>query len=209
MNYQLQYNKLIEKYRNYPIVKTKTQNHHIIPKCFGGSNNKTNKVNLPHKAHWLAHLLLRKNYRKIYQDNPTIENKKNLNKMIYATWRMATRKEFKINSRKYEEIMIERTNLQSELMKNNKNRVGTIQSKETCKKISESTKGIPKSEDHRRKIGEANRKRIISDETKRKQSKWQKGISKGPQSKEHIEKRLETKRKIRFDKEMSIYMSAI
>lgn len=61
MNYQLHYNKLIEK------AKTRTldcyvERHHIIPRCMGGNNSKENLVNLTPEEHYVAHQLLVKIY---------------------------------------------------------------------------------------------------------------------------------------------------
>lgn len=59
--YQKRYDKLINHYKNV-ITEGYTERHHIIPKCMGGSNNKENLVDLPAKAHFLAHWLLIKIY---------------------------------------------------------------------------------------------------------------------------------------------------
>lgn len=58
MNYKLIYEKIIErgKLREYYIKNTEM--HHILPKSEGGSNKKTNKVELTRKEHHLCHLLL-------------------------------------------------------------------------------------------------------------------------------------------------------
>lgn len=79
MNYSLIYNNLIEKAksRNYKSYKYRigkinpevyVETHHIIPKCVGGSNNKSNLVVLTAREHFVAHRLLTKMYSldKIY-----------------------------------------------------------------------------------------------------------------------------------------------
>jgi hypothetical protein len=66
MNYKLHYDLLIQKALNIVRKKLKTTNaayiyyerHHIIPKCMGGDNSKTNLVLLTPEEHYLAHLLL-------------------------------------------------------------------------------------------------------------------------------------------------------
>ncbi len=65
MNYQRIYNELIEKFQTNPILKsdeTYTEEHHIIPKCMGGTNDKENLVRLPAREHIMAHLLLSRAY---------------------------------------------------------------------------------------------------------------------------------------------------
>jgi len=69
MNYQSIYDQLITKYINHPKVKFQTNNHHIIPKSFAEVDNiedidgRWNRVHLPHKAHFIAHLLLARIWR--------------------------------------------------------------------------------------------------------------------------------------------------
>lgn len=61
MNYQNHYDRLIEKARNRNLPKnTYFETHHIIPKCMGGSNDKSNLVELLPEEHLVAHLLLSK-----------------------------------------------------------------------------------------------------------------------------------------------------
>lgn len=57
MNYQAHYDRLIDR------AKTRTldcyvERHHIIPRCMGGDNSKTNLVNLTPEEHYVAHQLL-------------------------------------------------------------------------------------------------------------------------------------------------------
>ena len=40
--------------------------HHIIPKCLGGSDDKTNIILLTAREHYIAHLLLRRIYPGTY-----------------------------------------------------------------------------------------------------------------------------------------------
>lgn len=67
MNYKNIYNKLIYKaqQRNFNDV---TENHHIIPRCLGGSDEISNLVNLTPEEHYLAHQLL----VKIYPNEPKL-----------------------------------------------------------------------------------------------------------------------------------------
>lgn len=60
MNYQNIYDRLIEKRKQILLNKKDCycERHHIIPKCLGGSNNKTNLINLTAREHYIAHCLL-------------------------------------------------------------------------------------------------------------------------------------------------------
>lgn len=64
MDYIAHYEKLIERAKNR-ILDIETETHHIIPKCMGGSDNKSNLVELTPEEHYVAHQLL----IKIYPDN--------------------------------------------------------------------------------------------------------------------------------------------
>lgn len=62
MDYQKIYNNLIIKRQTVLLENQYTENHHIIPKCLGGSNEKNNLVKLTPEEHFLAHQLLVKIY---------------------------------------------------------------------------------------------------------------------------------------------------
>ena len=62
-HYYRRYLKLINHYKlNLPEDDVYTENHHILPKSMGGSNNKINLVKLTPRAHYLAHYMLWKTY---------------------------------------------------------------------------------------------------------------------------------------------------
>lgn len=67
MNYSKIYNDLIDHRRKNP-AQGYTENHHIIMKSMGGSDNADNLVRLTGREHWIAHLLL---YR-IHRNNQSI-----------------------------------------------------------------------------------------------------------------------------------------
>lgn len=69
MNYQTHYNRLIERAKYRKLTEYK-ETHHIRPKCIGGTNEKSNLVDLTAEEHYIAHLLL----AKIYCDIPPIIN---------------------------------------------------------------------------------------------------------------------------------------
>ena len=57
MDYQKHYNALIMRAQNRTILDH-TETHHIIPRCLGGDNKKSNLVELTPEEHYIAHLLL-------------------------------------------------------------------------------------------------------------------------------------------------------
>lgn len=69
MDYQSIYDRLIEKHRHNKRIKGKTNDHHIIPQCFAKVDNindidgRWNRVHLPHREHFIAHLLLARIWR--------------------------------------------------------------------------------------------------------------------------------------------------
>lgn len=84
LNYERIYNQLIQKRKSFPLYKKDgyCEQHHIKPKSLGGSNEKSNLVNLTAREHFIAHCLLvkiaeRKNDKNMY------------NKMINAWSAMA------------------------------------------------------------------------------------------------------------------------
>lgn len=73
-----------------------TERHHILPRCFGGTNEKINLVRLTAREHLIAHLLLTK-----------CTTGGNRMKMCRAALNMSHHKGVKINSRLYESLRIE------------------------------------------------------------------------------------------------------
>lgn len=111
MDYSAIYNNLIQKRREQK-PKGYTENHHVLPKALGGSNEKENLVRLTGREHWIAHLLL----NKIYNNSQT----------AYACHMMAMRCEERgipriKSSRMYEAIRKEHVKYASE---RGKQRVG-------------------------------------------------------------------------------------
>lgn len=95
MNYQRIYNQIIERAKER-ILEGYKEKHHILPKCLGGSNDKSNLVELTAREHFLCHRLL----CEIYPKN---------DKLWYALFLMAIGKNrhsktdpYKISSRTYE-----------------------------------------------------------------------------------------------------------
>lgn len=158
MNYQKIYDDLIlkAKQENRKKVKGDTyyENHHIIPICLGGLNDKDNLVLLTGREHFVAHKLLAEIY-------PLDKN------MFHAYFMMAFRKSgsqnrfYKISSREFERLRVAR----SEYMKTNP------ASKETRLKISKANKGKKKPDGFGDNVSKWMTGRIVSEETRLKQAK--------------------------------------
>lgn len=61
MNYSKHYDLLINRAK-CRIIESYTESHHIIPKCMGGPDDRSNLVELTPEEHYLAHQLLIKIY---------------------------------------------------------------------------------------------------------------------------------------------------
>jgi hypothetical protein len=87
---------------------TRYENHHIVPKSLGGSNNSINLVTLSNKEHFRAHRLLTE-----------MTTGKNKAKMVYAFWTMANVKNQHQSTRyiptieEYEEALLKRRSLKT------------------------------------------------------------------------------------------------
>lgn len=97
MNYQKIYEQLIEKAKREKRKKGGVyyEQHHIIPKCLGGTNSPSNLVLLTAREHYVAHCLLSLIHR---------NNKEAYHKLNHAVYRMAlSNKGLKLTSRQYAE----------------------------------------------------------------------------------------------------------
>jgi hypothetical protein len=101
MNYEKVYNDLIIRANNR-LIEGYSENHHIIPKSFGGSNKDDNLVRLTAREHFIAHLLL-------YKMQTT---KRRIHQMLTAVVVMSGKDKF--NSRLYESAKKEFSILHSE-----------------------------------------------------------------------------------------------
>ena len=138
MDYEKIYHDLIKKrLREKPIGYS--EKHHIIPRCLGGSDEKSNIVSLTAKEHFIAHLLLTKFY-----DENTVEYKK----MVHAFNMMrasSSNQNRYFSSRSYSKLKGEYSLVMSELMAGSKNsQFGKIWiynlDKRECKKINSGEK---------------------------------------------------------------------
>lgn len=132
MNYQKHYDLLIQraalenrkKYEKSHINYIYYEKHHIIPKCMGRSNIKSNLVELTPEEHFLAHQLL----VKIYPEQQ---------KLIFAVHRMCSGTER--NNKMFGWLRRQHADAMSDL------HLGKIMSTDTRTKMSSSKKGKPKS----------------------------------------------------------------
>jgi hypothetical protein len=174
---------LIERARNRVLVgDERKENHHIIPRCMGGSNDLDNRVDLTLSEHFLAHQLL----VKIYPNNL---------KLIFALYMMTISKDKKIrNNKRFS--WIKKANLQA--------RKNFRHSKETKIKMSLAHKGKPKKEDRKENPasfktgcipwnkGKKFPNRILSQEHKDAISA---GLTGKPKSKNQVRKMVESRKK--------------
>lgn len=151
MNYQKIYNNLM--YRNI-VREGYVENHHILPRCLGGTDNVTNLVNLYPEEHYLAHLLL----CKIYPGNQ---------KLLYAAINMTTGA--MINNNKRNNKMygwLRRQYAKSMSGDNNPNRKNPEIQKQAALKRT----GLTRSEETKAKMSTAQKGRTFTEETKKKMS---------------------------------------
>lgn len=101
MNYIKLYESIIEK-RKLHIPTGYVEEHHIIPRCLGGADDKDNLVKLTAKEHFICHLLL----TKMYHIN-TIEYYKMCHAFLMMLVKGNGHKENRyITSRKYEKLKV-------------------------------------------------------------------------------------------------------
>lgn len=154
------------------------EQHHIKPKCLGGTNDKDNLIDLFAKEHFIAHKLLAK-------ENPDNSS------LVYAWSCMAfpknsTQERYELTPEEYEEARIALAETQSKIMKErflnpeNHPNYGKHHSEETKRKISEKAKerykdvgnhpmfGKTLSLETRQKISKAHIGKTLSDEHRRK-----------------------------------------
>ena len=146
MDYLKIYNSIIERGKNR-VLSGYGENHHIVPKCVGGTNKKWNLVKLTAKEHYICHMLLCEIYPKE-------------NKLKYAFWRMCN-----VGYSKYQERNYRVSGIVYERLK-----------KEMSIIISENRKGKPTTFGYKHttesklKIKENRSKQIITDDAKNKMS---------------------------------------
>jgi hypothetical protein len=156
MNYQLHYNRLIDRAKNR-VLEGYVEKHHIIPTCLGGSNEASNKVKLTASEHYVAHQLL----VKLNPGNA---------KIIYAALAMgggSNKKVKRCNNKIFSWLRKQYSAAMSIKMQGN-----TYSKGQTIKPHQMAILRLPKSEIHKSRISAGNKGKT-------------KGIPRGPQSPEH------------------------
>lgn len=88
MNYEKHYDRLIERAKTRQLTGY-SERHHILPRCMGGTDEKSNLVELTPEEHYVAHQLL----VKMYPDNDSLS---------YAAFKMTVAsKSMKRNNKLY------------------------------------------------------------------------------------------------------------
>jgi len=164
------------------ITEGYTELHHIVPQSLGGSNDKSNLVELTAREHFICHWLLIK-----------MTEGEDKSKMLYALNGMKAQNKYqeryhtKITARVYEKYKIENAVNHSKRMKGRKAwNKGIPQSEEHKEKNRQSAlRRPPKSQETIDKWKKARLGYKDTEETKLKKSLAAKGKPKGSQSDEH------------------------
>jgi len=163
MNYQRIHDAIIDRARNRKLQGYREQ-HHVIPRCLGGTDDKSNLVELTAREHFIVHKLL-------------CELFPNESKLVYAYWAMCNKqgskkmiRDYKVSSREYERAKHMFAEYSSKL---HSGKVAWNLGLKTNKPSW--NRGITHSDETKRKIGLKSKGRIQSNETKSKRSKALKG----------------------------------
>lgn len=156
MDYEKHYNLLINRARGRQLSGY-SERHHIVPRCMGGDNSKTNIVRLTPEEHYIAHLLLVKMHpghegllwAAMAMTNGTDRHQRS-NK-AYG-W---LRRQFSEEVRKRKTGSAHSAETRLKLSISRRNRTCSPHSLETKVKMSIASKGRPKSIEHRLALSKA------------------------------------------------------
>jgi len=99
MNYQRIYNQIIERARTRQI-EGYVEKHHIIPRCIGGLDNKSNIIQLTAREHFICHMLLCEIY-------PNESKLKHALFLMSIGKQKVKNKHYKVSNRTYERLKLE------------------------------------------------------------------------------------------------------
>lgn len=184
--YKIWYNSIVENAKTR-ILTGYLEQHHIIPRSLGGSDEPNNLVKLTAREHFVCHWLLTKMH--------TGESRA---KMIYALNGMKRngqhneRYETKITSRVYESLKKEFSIIHSAVMRgrtpwNKGHREDRPEVLENVKQAA--LKRKPQSKESREKQAQKTRGQKRTDKQKAKMSAGMRGVKKGPMSQDEKDKR--------------------
>jgi hypothetical protein len=167
MNYKRHYDLLIQK-RKVNIPEGYSEKHHIVPKCMGGTDEPDNLVRLTAREHYIAHMLLYKQYKT-----------SKLAHAWFSMMRTSGNQERVFTSRQYENAKQAHISALKETQKGSDNSFyGKTHTSETRKTISEKNKQwnktIGKSEEQIRNWVEKVAKKPASDKQKQTLSRLSK-----------------------------------
>lgn len=126
--------------RNWDKVRNEgTEQHHIIPKSMGGSNETGNLVVLTPREHFICHMLLMRMVTGAFQK-----------KMINAMWYMSNTRHIAVTSKQYERLRMESSKMASDRFKGRpiskealEKRIRTVTGRKRPA-IGDALRGIPK-----------------------------------------------------------------
>jgi hypothetical protein len=192
MNHQETYRCIIKSSQNKNRKKLKKtdieyiyyENHHINPRCLGGTDEKENLVLLTSKEHFVCHKLLTYIYphnrgiilafhRMVFSKNGYIPNSRNYAYLLELLKTTPFSEETKQKIRNKRKLQIVSTGWHHSEESKNINRIKHLKENLTSEMLLKMKK--PKSEEHKKKLSEANKGFIVSNETKLKISNANKG----------------------------------
>lgn len=179
MNYQRHYDALIERARCREVVGY-VERHHVVPRCMGGNDDKSNLVPLTPEEHFVAHQLL----VKIYPENQ---------KLIFAAWGM-TQGKWRSN-KKFGWLRKKRADAQR----------GIKLSEEAKQKISAAKIGTKLSDEAAMRLHDARRAAGTTEETRTKLSAALKGK---PKTEEHKKALSAARKALNFTPELRQKLAA-
>ena len=187
MNYKKVYDNIITNAKNLNRKKLKKinvnyvyyENHHILPTCLGGGNEKDNLVLLTAREHYVCHKLLTyiyKHHRGIILGFHRMVHSKNgcyyvPNSIDYAYLRelfaaTSMSEETKNKIKEKRKLQVKCTGWHHSIESKEKNRIKHLKENLTPEMLSKMKK--PKSEEHKKKLSDANKGFIVSKETRLK-----------------------------------------
>lgn len=204
MNYQKIYDDICKRGQVRELPKEiYTETHHIVPKCLGGGNEKSNLTKLTAREHFLVHYILA---AKIHKNHKGLWNA--FRKMLYV--KRDYQERYVPSGRFYEQLKIE---LNNSCKGEGNHFFGKKHSPESKKKISDAKKGrflgensarfgMKNSEESKLKVSLANKGKKRTLEYRQKKSEQSKGEGNPFFGKNHSE---ESKAKIRERRKLQVF----